>query len=134
MKSSNIQTTFSGTELVLPGIQTGHVKKNHLLHSNASVLSHNHDTFHEQCDGSCYAPGFTLGNTHVNTGVGGRGSCDRDVTLAPPSGGHRISCRGVFPIDVRGRVALSRTLKGNVLSRVNLLGVIYQVKNGAVCE
>lgn len=98
------------------------------------MLPHNHDTFHEQCDGSCYTPGFTLGNADVNTGVGRRGSCDRDVLLAPPSGGHRIDCRGVFPVDLRGRVTFSSALQGNVLSWVNLLGVIFQVKNGGVCE
>lgn len=98
------------------------------------MFLHKRDTFHEQGDGSCRAAHFTGGHADVNTGVGRRGSCDRDALLAPPSGGHRIVCRGVFPVDLRGRVALGRTLKGNVPSRGNLLGVIIQVENGAVCE
>lgn len=138
MKNSNIPTACAETGLVLPGTQTGHVKKKKkkkkdLFYSNPSVFLHEHDTFHEQGDGSCCAAHFTAGHTDVNTGVGRRGSCDRDALLAPPSGGHRIACRGVFPVDLRGRVPLSRTLKGNVPSRGKLLGVIIQVKNGAVC-
>lgn len=98
------------------------------------MRSHNRDTFHEHRDGSRYTPGFTRGNADVNTGVGRRGSCDQDVLLALPSGGHRIDGRVVFPGDLWGRVTLSGTLKGNVLSWVNHLGVIFQVKNGGVCE
>lgn len=131
--NSSSQRTSGGTCLRSPGITDKMELKIDLLHSHPSVSSHNRDTFHEQCDGSCYAPGFTLGDADVNTGVGRRGSHDPDVLLAPPSD-HRIVCRGIFPGDLRGRVTLSPTIKVDILSWVNLLGVTFQVKHGAICE
>lgn len=76
---------------------------------------------------------FIRGNTGVNTGIGRRGSCDADILLAPPSGPHRIHCRGVAPTDLRGRVTLSMTLKSHIFTRVHLLGVISHLEHRGVC-
>lgn len=97
----------------------------------------NNDTFRIQCDRSCdrsyHIPNSIRGNTAVNTSVGRRGSCDTDVTLAPPGGRPHIPCRGVVPTDLRGRVALSIAGKSHIVTQVHLVIVRSLLEHGSVC-
>ena len=93
----------------------------------------NNDTFRNQCDISSLSPNIIRGNTAVNTSVGRRGSCDTDGALAPPGGLPHIPCRGVVPMDLRGRVALSAAAKSHIFTQVHLHIDRSHLDHGSIC-